>query len=109
MPAWIPDGYVEADIRIFDTPKQRQFLGKYQREDQIIKIWIEHYLDSDPMQIEQDESVVEIYEVGNTTYYIISDVDSLQAAWIRDNYSCYISGPLSLEEIKCMIDSIEKG
>lgn len=109
VPSWIPNGYVEADIKIFDTPKQRQFLGKYQHEDRIVKIWIEHHLDSDPMQIEQDESVVEVYEVGDTKYYIFSDVDSLQAAWIRDNYSCYISGPLSLEEIKCMIDSIEKG
>lgn len=61
------------------------------------------------MQIEQDETVVEVYEVKGIKYYIFTDIDSLQAAWVRDNYACYISGPLSLSEIKQIIDSIEKG
>lgn len=109
IPSWIPEGYSEADVRTFDTPKQRQFSAKYQDGDKTIKIWIEDYLDSEPVQIEQDETVVEIYESAGVKYYIFSDVDSLQAAWVRENYACYISGPLSLAEIKQMIDSIEKG
>lgn len=109
VPSWIPEGYVEADVRTFDTPKQRQFTAIYQCDDKVIKIWIENYLDSSPLQIEQDESVVEVYENGGIKYYIFSDTDSLQAAWVYENFSCYISGPLSLSEIKQIIDSIEKG
>ena len=109
VPTWIPDGYVEVDVKTFDTPKQKQFLAKYESGDKVIKVSIEEYLDSYPAQIEQDEAVVEIYVVGEIKYFIFSDIDSLQAAWVRDNYSCYISGPLTLSEIKQIIDSIEKG
>ena len=109
VPNWIPEGYLEMDVRTFDTPKQRQFSAKYQNGDNIVKVWIENYLDSTPVQIEQNGTVVEEYVSNGVKYYIFSDVESLQAAWVRDNYACYISGPLSLEEIKQMIDSIEKG
>lgn len=109
VPKWIPDGYEEASVQSFETPKQRQLFGRYQKGDKVIKIWIEDYLNADPTQIEQNESVVEVYEVEGVKYYIFSDNDSLQAAWIRDHYYCYISGPLTLSEIKEMINSIEKG
>lgn len=109
VPTWIPEGYEEVSVKTFDTPKQRQFLGFYQSGEKIIKIWIEDYLDSEPVQIEQDDKTIEVYERNNVKYFIVSDVDTLQAAWIRDGYACYISGPLSLDEIKQMIDSIERG
>lgn len=109
VPNWIPEGYVETDVKVFDTPKQRQITAKYKCGDGVIKIWIEDNLIGAPTQIEQNESVVEVYEANGIQYYIFSDVDSLQAAWIKDNYSCYISGSISLSELKMMIDSIEKG
>jgi len=109
VPSWIPSGYTEVSVRTFDTPKQKQFIAMYQNGEAEIKIWIENYLDGYPMQIEQNETTVEVYEVNGIKYYIFADVDTLQAAWVRDSYSCYISGPLSLSEIKQIIDSIEKG
>jgi len=109
VPNWIPEGYTEKTVKTFDTPKQRQFVAKYINGEKEIKVWIEDYLDSDPVQIEQDETVVEVYEAKGIKYYIFTDIDSLQVAWVRDNYACYISGPLSLSEIKQIIDSIEKG
>lgn len=109
VPTWIPEGYDEADVQIFDTPKQRQFVAMYQRGDDSIRIRIANFLDGDPEQIEQSDSLIEVYSLGETTYYIFDNEDQLQAAWITDNFECYISGPLTLSEIKTMIDSIEKG
>lgn len=109
VPTWIPDGYTEGDIRIFDTPKQRQFFGEYQSGDQVIKVWVEDHLNSDPLQIEQSDSVVEVYSHAGIDYYIIRDNDQYRAAWIRDSFSCYISGPISVDELKLMINSIEEG
>ena len=109
VPSWIPEGYVEDTVRTQDTPKQRQFIAKYQSGDQVIKIWITDYLDEYPSQIEQSDSAVEVYEVAGVKYYILRDNDQLRAAWVRDSYECYISGPLSIEQLKRMIDSIEKG
>ena len=109
VPTWIPDGYVETDVRTFDTPKQRQFSAKYENGNNIIKIWVADYLEAYPSQIEQSESTVEIYESNGIKYHLIVDNDQLRAAWIIDSLECYISGPLSVEEMKQVIDSIEKG
>lgn len=109
VPTWIPEGYDEADVQIFDTPKQRQFVAMYQQGDDSIRIRIANFLDGDPEQIEQSDSLIEVYSLDETTYYIFDNEDQLQAAWITDNFECYISGPLTLSEIKTMIDSIEKG
>ena len=109
VPSWIPDGYIEVDVRTFDTPKQHQFSARYQNGDKIIKIWIADYLDTDPLQIEQSDSTLEVYEVDGTKYYIFQDNEQLRAAWVVDSLECYISGPISMDEIKKIIDSIEKG
>ena len=109
IPSWIPEGYEETDIRTFDTPKQRQFSAKYQRGDYIIKVWIADYLDAYPSQIEQSGAVVEVYESNGIKYYLVENEDQLRAAWVVDSFECYISGPLSIDELKQMIDSIGKG
>ena len=109
VPRWIPEGYIESDIRTFDTPKQKQFIAKYQNGEAILKIWIADYLDSYPSQIEQSGKVLEVYESNGVKYYIVENEDQLRAAWVVDSYECYISGSLSIDELKHMIDSIEKG
>lgn len=109
VPSWIPEGYIEESIKNVDTPKQRQYVAKYKCSDKVIKIWIADYLGEYPSQIEQSESTLEVYESGGVKYYLFEDVDQIRAAWIRDSFECYISGPLTIEEMKQMIDSIEKG
>ena len=85
------------------------FLAIYNNPDQFLKIQVQYYLAEDPQQIERSDSLVETYESGGITYYIFSDYNQLRAVWIRENSECYISGELTMEEIKAMIDSIEKG
>lgn len=109
VPSWIPDGYEEVDVQTFETPKQRQFVSLYQCDDNVIKLWIADYLDGSPVQIEQSDSTVEVYEASGVKYYIFLDNEQLRAAWIKDSFECYITGPVSIEDIKKMIDSIEEG
>ena len=109
VPTWLPDGYEEAEVEVLDTPKRRQFAAKYQCADKIIMIRIADYFDAAPSQIEQSGSLLDTYTSSGVEYYIFENNGMLQAAWINDNFECYISGPLSLEEIRQMIDSIEKG
>lgn len=109
VPYWIPEGYVETDIKTFDTPKQRQFIASYAKEDDIIKIWILDYLDNHPSQVEQSSSIIEVYEHDGVKYYIFRDNDQLRAAWVNETFEGCITGNLSVDEIKQMIDSIGKG
>ena len=61
------------------------------------------------MQIEQSGSPLEVYSVDGIDYYIFDNYNTLEAVWIIDSYECYISGPIAIEEIKQIIDSIGKG
>lgn len=109
VPTWIPSGYIEGDIRTENTPKQRVFIAKYKCGESSIRIQIADYLDGYPEQIEQSDDLIEIYTHADIDYYIFSNYDQLRAVWINDSFECYISGPLTVSEIKQIIDSIEKG
>lgn len=108
-PTWLPDGYSENDVRITDSPKHRSFITNYENGDRTIIIRIAEYLDSFPVQIERSEALIEIYSCNGIDYYIFANYDILEAAWITENYECYISGPLSISEIREIINSIGKG
>ena len=108
-PTWIPDGYSESDVRVTETPMQRLFMANYEQGSSIVVVRIADYLDKCPTQIEQSDTLIEVYPVGDIDYYIFQNEGQLQAVWINERFECCISGPLSLSEIKEMIDSIRKG
>lgn len=106
-PTWMPEGYELIDLRIDESPVQLTIFAVYQKETQNIKIQIKQYLESDPEQIEQSDSLIEEYEANGIVYYIFADNKQLRAVWLKDCYECYISGQLDIDAIKMMIDSIE--
>ena len=109
VPTWIPEGYTEGDVEIIQTPKHRAYKARYENGDQSIAIRISDYLDSFPTQIERSDTLIEVYRSAGIDYYIFDNEGFLQAVWITDNYECLISGPVTISELKNMIDSIEKG
>ena len=109
VPTWIPDGFSETDVRITESPIQRLFRANYECEDSIIVIRVVDYLNNFPTQIEQSDSLIEVYESAEIEYYIFDNEGYLQAVWINDNFECLISGPLTIVDLKTMINSIEKG
>lgn len=109
VPTWLPDGYVEDEVQITQTPKQRLFVTKYQNGDNIIRVRIADYLDTHPAQVEQSDSLIEVHTHSEIDYYIFENEGILQVVWINENFECCISGPLTLSEIKEIVDSIGKG
>ena len=108
-PTWFPDGYIEQEVKIQETPYQRQFVTQYKNEDQSIRIRIADYLSEYPSQIEQSDSLIEKYVSSGIEYYIFDNEGLLQVAWVNEHFECYLSAPLSLPEIKKIIDSIQEG
>lgn len=109
VPTWIPTGYEEGDIKTVESPAQRQFVASYINYDNSIRIRITDYLDTHPAQVEQSDDLIEVYSSNGIDYYIFGNLDQLKAVWINENFECSIAGPLSVSEIKEMIDSIGKG
>lgn len=109
VPTWIPDGYVFDKVEVDECPVQRSYIALYKSDDKLINISVQVYTDSDPQKMEVDYNVVEIYSKAGVEHYIISNTGRFRAVWIYDSYECSISGDVTIDEIKLMIDSIPKG
>lgn len=109
VPTWIPDGFTLETIKRDATPAQEIYLAYYTKGNDILRIRVENHLDDDFLKIETNQDYSEIYSVGEQDYYILNNNKQNQAVWIVGSYECTISGNLSIEEIKLMIDSIKEG
>jgi len=107
-PKWIPEGYELIEVKINESPVQVRFLAIYMKDDQMLKVQIKRYLLEDPQHIEQSGTVIEEYESGGIVYYFFDNVELLRAAWVIDNFECYISGALTIDEMKQIVDSIKE-
>lgn len=109
IPTWIPDGSVLESIEKEVTPIQEIYTAFYRNEERPFRIRVQSYVDADPEKIEMGNDLIEIYEYSGVEYYLFANIEQIQAVWVVDSYECYISGDLTIEEIKLMIDSIGKG
>ena len=109
VPTWLPEGYIEVDLKVDETPVQRRFYAKYQSGENTIRIRLVDYLNGAPTQYEQSDTLLEVYSSHGINYHIFDNNGQLLAVWTVDSFECYITGPITLSEIKCIIDSIGKG
>lgn len=105
-PKWIPSGYTCCDISVSQSPKSLRIISIYEQEGERLIIQIRKEFGSPPFQIEKNEDLIEIYTVDGVDYYIFSNCETLQAAWVVSEFECIISGKITLEEMKRIIDSI---
>ena len=109
VPTWIPDGYKLTTIKVNETPEKKTYNAFYEKGDQPLRVFVQSYLALAPESVETDGELIETYEVSGTEYLIFSNQQDLRVAWTVGSYECYISGELTIKEIKMMIDSIGKG
>lgn len=109
VPMWIPDGYELFDLDIAENPLQKVYVAVYQNGEKKLKITVRSYLNGAPEQIEHSEEFTEIYVSADTTYYFFSNYEQSRVAWTNGSYECYISGELTFDQLKLMIDSIGEG
>lgn len=109
VPSWIPEGFVLESIEKVVSPRDEIYKAFYLNDERQLTIRVRSYLQEAPEKAEINEDLLEIYEVSGVQYYIFSNMGQMRAVWIVSSYQCNISGDLSLDEIKQMIDSIGKG
>lgn len=108
VPSWIPDNY-SLDIVIKElNPGRESYIAMYCNDTDTLRIYVHAYLADAPEKIEVDLDLIETYSSHGVDYYILSNYEELQIVWTTDPYECNISGDISLEEAKRMIDSIGK-
>ena len=109
IPTAFPSGYEFVDVIVDQNPMQDVFIGIYSNGNQQLKISVRSHLLDQSEWVEQSAGLLEIYHAFGIDFYIFSNHEQIQAAWTTSTYECYISGELSIEEMKMIIDSIGKG
>lgn len=105
-PNWIPGGYLCVDVSTMESPKARTIFAKYEKDGNQLLIQIRQVVGVAPQQIEKNEDLIEIYTADGIEYYIFSNDEFMQTAWVVGEYECLIIGKLTMEEMKKIIDSI---
>ena len=109
VPTWIPEGFILDKIEKDSSPLREIYTVLYLDISKELRIQISTYLSEDIRNLEIENDPVEIYTHNGIDYYVFENEDQLRAVWFVDSYECYISGDVSIDELKMMIDSIQKG
>lgn len=109
IPTYIPEEFSLTDITVEQTPSRKIYRAIYTNGEQVLRITVQDYLNGDPVFVEQSDGLVEEYKNAGITYYLLENNKNTQAAWIVGSYECCISGRVAIDELKLMINSIEKG
>ena len=106
VPNWIPEGYRCVSVNAKETPKAMRISAMYEKDGVYLIIEIRQIVSDEPHQIEKSENLIETYSADGVDYYIFSNNESLQTAWIMGEYECLIIGELTVNDMKRVIDSI---
>ena len=109
VPNWFPNGYELSEIKVDNSPVQTIYKAIYINGKRVLRVTVQDYLDNFPVYVEQSDGLVEEYEVAGVTYYLFENYEYSRAVWINESYECDISGEVTIDELKKMIDSIQKG
>lgn len=105
-PTWMPEGYKYKSLQIYTSPRSRNIYAVYEKDGSELIIKICQTIGESAALTEKDDRFLEIYVTGGVEYYIFSNNAILQAVWSIGEFECRISGKITLEEMKAMIDSI---
>ena len=105
-PTWMPVGYKNNDLQVMNSPRVLNISATYEKNDERLIIKIRQTIGVLAPQVEKNDDFLEVYVVDGVEYYIFSNTETLQAAWSIGEFECGISGKITLEEMKKMIDSI---
>lgn len=106
VPTWLPNGYVNKDLKILETPRALNINASYENNGTELVIKICQTIGVQAPQVEKNDDFIELYVVDGVEYYIFSNTETLQAAWSIGEFECLMIGEITLEEMKAMIDSI---
>ena len=109
IPNIIPDGFTLEKVEKSITPVKEIYRAFYLNGDKELRIRVQNHIATDIQNIEIEEEFSEIYTLSEIDYYILANVEQIRAVWVVDSYECMISGDVSMNELKLMIDSIRKG
>ena len=112
VPTWCPEGFTSAEpleehIKNHSDSISCQYTNT--TENKFYLVTISQYYSADVLNatvFEKDDSSVITYQSNGKNFYIFSNLENLTATWADENYCITITGEITLDQIKNIIDSI---
>ena len=112
VPTWCPEGFTSAEpleehIKNHSDSISCQYTNT--TENKFYLVTISQYYSADILNatvFEKDDSSVITYQSNGKNFYIFSNLENLTATWADENYCITITGEITLDQIKNIIDSI---
>jgi len=110
-PTWIPEGFEFSGIQVYDEVIEPISGALYEDQSTNRFIMVSVVIHQKPKSTvhEKDETPVKTYLKNDMEHFIMRNNKSITATWFVDNLECTISGRVSEDELKAMIDSIYEG
>ncbi|WP_313165863.1 DUF4367 domain-containing protein [Sedimentibacter sp.] len=112
VPTWVPDGFTFKYAEKYVRSDNINLLLYYEGNDNkyiIFDLTIYNNTSRNTegeTSFEKDSTEVEIYEKEGINHYIFSNIEQIQALWTKLNVIYNVSGDISSEEMKKIIDSM---
>ena len=106
-PSWIPEGFTREllEIEPLFTDSSAIVYAYYNRDGDSLVINI--LVNSDGgTSWQKDEGAAEIFEAGGVTHYLMENAGRQTAVWVNGPLECALSGDITREELKQIIQSI---
>jgi len=106
-PTWIPADYKLIDVSIKSSENAKIYFAYFtsDRGDLYIQVY---KFNSDWNETSEKNLGGYVYKNNGQDYYIISNLEDSKAGWTSGSYSYLINGKITEDEIKTMIDSIQR-
>lgn len=109
VPTLIPERFVLDKIEKDITPAWETYRANYIDGDDELRIKVQIHTAIHQQSVEIEEDILEVYISNGTEFFIFENMEQIQVLWVKDSYECTISGDISIDDAKEMIDSIGKG
>lgn len=104
-PTWIPERFVLTGVTAAKRSGGILIWADYECDDGYFKIQYRETTNFDLYDLEK-EAGVELYTCSGTDYYLMPDVERWKAYWQSGELECLMSGIVSVQEMRDIIDSI---
>ncbi len=115
VPRWLPEGFVLKELIVDDQTFEGSnivFVAAYCRGEDCLIQQVDVYLERENREqdvfghFQKDEGDPIPYEAGGVTHLLATNAGWPTALWANGPAECAISGDITMEELKAMLDSI---
>lgn len=107
LPTWVPRDYAVSTISVKSSDGVLKCSAIYDSDRGNVAIRVIDHMMTFSVETKERSTVGSIYIHNETEYYIVADDGLIKAGWHNGDISYVISGQISEDEIKEMINSIQ--